>query len=270
MIARTLIESPNMLVRRFEHRCDNFRPEDEVCEHIAVNFVDSGEFEVASADRKWTLRAGDALVCCAQTERTYMHREATPSDVCVSVVFKGAIAADIERGGWWSGVAMASNRRAFLRWQLDRIATSGDVLQLEEWSSALADAMRDTTSSRCFRSSQLAWYAERIDSARREIETHYSRSHSLTSLAREAGMSPFHFARTFRDLVGTPPHQYLRNVRLVRAAERLRDGEAVTATCYEVGFANLSHFIRSFRRRYGCVPSEIRKKVQAAKESQPA
>jgi AraC-like DNA-binding protein len=43
----------------------------------------------------------------------------------------------------------------------------------------------------------------------------------------------------------------------------LRDGTPVTTACYAVGFSNLSHFIRSFRRRHGCAPSEFRKKVQA-------
>jgi AraC-like DNA-binding protein len=43
----------------------------------------------------------------------------------------------------------------------------------------------------------------------------------------------------------------------------LRDGEPVTTTCYAVGFGNLSHFIRSFRRRFGTAPSAVRKKVQA-------
>jgi AraC-like DNA-binding protein len=62
--------------------------------------------------------------------------------------------------------------------------------------------------------------------------------------------------------VGTPPHRFLREQRLRRALEMLRDGETVTTTCYAVGFGNLSHFIRSFRARFGVVPSGARKNPQ--------
>ena len=68
-------------------------------------------------------------------------------------------------------------------------------------------------------------------------------------------MSPFQFARVFSELAGMPPHQYLLRVRLDRAAEILLDGKSVTETCFEVGFSNLSHFTRSFQRRFGCKPS---------------
>ena len=47
----------------------------------------------------------------------------------------------------------------------------------------------------------------------------------------------------------------------------LLDGENVTTTCYAVGFGNLSHFIRSFRRRFGTAPSSLRKKAQAGSSS---
>jgi AraC-like DNA-binding protein len=76
-------------------------------------------------------------------------------------------------------------------------------------------------------------------------------------------MSPFHFTRLFHELVGTPPHRFLRDLRLDKALEMLRDGEPVTSTCYAVGFGNLSHFIRSFRRRFGMAPSSVRKNAQA-------
>ncbi|HYG68279.1 MAG TPA: helix-turn-helix transcriptional regulator, partial [Anaeromyxobacteraceae bacterium] len=69
------------------------------------------------------------------------------------------------------------------------------------------------------------------------------------------GLSPWHFARTFRALVGSPPHRYLTAVRLHRAATLLADGASVTETCYRVGFGSLSHFVNTFRRRLGVAPS---------------
>ena len=70
-------------------------------------------------------------------------------------------------------------------------------------------------------------------------------------------MSPFRFARVFRDLTGIPPHKYLVRARLMRARALLRTGTSVTNACYAVGFNNLSHFIRSFRRTFGDAPSRL-------------
>jgi len=81
---------------------------------------------------------------------------------------------------------------------------------------------------------------------------------NLDDLAEEVGMSPFHFCRVFRALVGLPPHRYLRRVRLERSAARLEAGDGVTDTCHAVGFNNLSHFIRTFRRVLGVPPSRFR------------
>lgn len=83
-------------------------------------------------------------------------------------------------------------------------------------------------------------------------------THSLSRLARAAGMSPYHFARIFRELAGMPPHRLLLRRRLQAAVERLRGGESVTATCYGVGFGGLSHFIHAFRAAYGSSPSKYR------------
>ena len=82
--------------------------------------------------------------------------------------------------------------------------------------------------------------------------------HSLASLARSVGMSPFQFARVFRELTGCPPHKYLLKVRLDRASRMLLDGKSVTETCFDAGFSNLSHFTRSFRRQFGCAPSSFK------------
>jgi AraC-like DNA-binding protein len=84
----------------------------------------------------------------------------------------------------------------------------------------------------------------------------YSDNHSLTSLGRRFAMSPFHFARVFRELAGVPPHRYLLNVRLGQAAHRLREGSSVTDACFACGFSHLSHFGRLFQRRFGVLPSQ--------------
>jgi AraC-like DNA-binding protein len=55
------------------------------------------------------------------------------------------------------------------------------------------------------------------------------------------------------------PHQYLVRRRLVQAAAMLLDtGAPITAIAYDVGFGDLTHFIRSFGRAFGCSPRAFR------------
>jgi AraC-like DNA-binding protein len=78
-------------------------------------------------------------------------------------------------------------------------------------------------------------------------------------MARKAGMSPYHFLRVFRHVVGMTPHQYLLRTRLSRAAAALRrSGETISSIALEAGFEDLSTFNRRFRRLMGESPGAYR------------
>ena len=82
----------------------------------------------------------------------------------------------------------------------------------------------------------------------------------LDSAAGEAGLSPFHFLRLFRDVLGVTPHQYLVRARLRRAARLLADEErSITDIALDVGFADLSNFVRTFHRAAGVSPTGFRR-----------
>ncbi len=83
---------------------------------------------------------------------------------------------------------------------------------------------------RRFAPNRFSWYAARVDRAKELIDSGYADALSLTTIAREVGMSTFHFARVFRELEGQPPHRYLTAVRLSEAAARLREGATVSPT----------------------------------------
>jgi AraC family transcriptional regulator len=100
----------------------------------------------------------------------------------------------------------------------------------------------------------------RINDAIDLIEASCRRSLSLSDLAAPAGLSPFHFLRVFRRVTGTTPHQYLIGARLRLAARLLLDtSQPVTQIAYEVGFDDLSNFVRTFHRVIGCSPREYRR-----------
>jgi AraC family transcriptional regulator len=81
----------------------------------------------------------------------------------------------------------------------------------------------------------------------------------LDATARQAGLSPFHFLRIFAKAIGATPHQYLVRSRLRRAARLLADGsDSITDVALDVGFADLSNFVRTFHRAAGVSPRAFR------------
>ncbi len=77
-------------------------------------------------------------------------------------------------------------------------------------------------------------------------------------MAREAGMSAFHFFRAFRSVYGTTPHQYRNDLRLARAEVLLRAGEIPIAdVALSCGFADKSAFSKAFKKKRGLPPSAM-------------
>ena len=81
----------------------------------------------------------------------------------------------------------------------------------------------------------------------------------LEDAADQAGLSPFHFLRLFSSVLGVTPHQYLVRSRLRHAARRLADDDSpITDIAYDVGFGDLSNFVRTFHRAAGVSPLRFR------------
>lgn len=95
----------------------------------------------------------------------------------------------------------------------------------------------------------------------RAIELGADEPLSLSALAAEARLSRYHFLRTFQRVTGVTPHQYLRRVRLRRAAAALMSGEpAVIDVAFDCGFGDLSAFNRAFRAEFGMSPRALRRR----------
>jgi AraC-like DNA-binding protein len=77
----------------------------------------------------------------------------------------------------------------------------------------------------------------------------------LEALGKKVGCSHFHLSRTFSKEMGITIAQYLRKLRMERAAELLKSGSFnVTQAAMEVGYSSLSHFSQAFHESYGCCP----------------
>jgi len=100
----------------------------------------------------------------------------------------------------------------------------------------------------------------RISATLRFIEAHFSEPLSLAQLASTASMSAFHFLRTFRQVTGLTPHQYLLRMRLREAATQLatRPGRILDIALAS-GFQDLSNFNHAFRAEFGVSPRALRR-----------
>ncbi|HWZ99784.1 MAG TPA: AraC family transcriptional regulator [Candidatus Dormibacteraeota bacterium] len=84
---------------------------------------------------------------------------------------------------------------------------------------------------------------ERLCRARRMLVELEAEPRTIREIAREAGISPFHFIRQFEALFGITPHQARIRARLERAKLLLAYGEqSVTEICLEVGMSSLGSF----------------------------
>jgi AraC family transcriptional regulator len=90
------------------------------------------------------------------------------------------------------------------------------------------------------------------------IEQHIGERISLEDLARQAGISRFHFARQFRQSTGQSPMAYLRRVRVEHSLRMLASRERTIAeVAARLGFADQSHFTRIFARLVGMSPGQF-------------
>jgi AraC family transcriptional regulator len=97
---------------------------------------------------------------------------------------------------------------------------------------------------------------ERLRAIVEYIEEHLGAALSLEQMARVAHMSPYHFARLFKNSTGLPPHQYVIARRVERAKQLLRglNRPSLAEVAADIGFADQSHFTRHFRRLVGVTP----------------
>lgn len=96
---------------------------------------------------------------------------------------------------------------------------------------------------------------ERVDQAQAILREALHEPPSLEELSRKVGCSHYYLSRLFSQETGMTIQQYLRQIRLERAAELLRTGKCnVTEAAFAVGYSSLSHFSAAFHELHGCCP----------------
>jgi AraC family transcriptional regulator of adaptative response/methylated-DNA-[protein]-cysteine methyltransferase len=98
-----------------------------------------------------------------------------------------------------------------------------------------------------------------VQAACRYLESHSEDAPALQELADRAGISVFHFQRTFRRVAGVTPKQFLDSVRMRKLKEGLKRNEGVTETIHASGFGSSSRLYERSDTQLGMTPSQYRK-----------
>jgi YesN/AraC family two-component response regulator len=105
-----------------------------------------------------------------------------------------------------------------------------------------------------------------IKKAIQYVESNISRSElSVEELSRELGMSRVHLYKKLRSITGKSPIEFIRIIRLKRAAQLLRESQRnVSEIAYQVGFGNPKCFSKYFKEEFGVLPSVYQGKREAS------
>ncbi|MGF7142755.1 AraC-like DNA-binding protein [Anaerotaenia torta] len=91
------------------------------------------------------------------------------------------------------------------------------------------------------------------------INEHFAEKLSIEQLAGQAGLSPYHFIRTFKRETGLTPYEYLVNTRMNTAKYLLKNSRlSIKDICFNTGFSSESVFCNAFKKHQGATPAEYR------------
>lgn len=95
------------------------------------------------------------------------------------------------------------------------------------------------------------------------FEDHYSEKISLDQIAENMYLSPFYISRIFKSETGDTPIRHLINIRLEKAKELLESGDqrSIQEVAASVGYEDVYHFSKLFKKHYGITPTQARKKA---------
>lgn len=90
------------------------------------------------------------------------------------------------------------------------------------------------------------------------IKENYGKDLKLSDIASTCGISEYHLVRQFKIQIGQTPFEYLRNFRVEKARELLKENTSITQVALQVGFYDHSHFLKNFKRITGMLPRQSR------------
>jgi len=262
MAATTLLERQSISVSDF--RCSagpGDKPFAELHRRHSISYVRKGSFGLHCRGKFSELVAGSVLIGHPGDEYTCTHDHVC-GDECLSFFLSPELVEAISDSQeiWQVGSAPPLGELMVLGELAQQAADGNSDIGLDEIGQVLASRFAEVVSGKPRKiGPDAARDRRRAVETALWIDANSHRDIDLEDAAAQAGISPFHFLRLFSDVLGVTPHQYLLRSRLRHAARRLADDDSpITDIAYDVGFGDLSNFVRTFHRAAGASPLRFR------------
>jgi AraC family transcriptional regulator len=231
---------------------------------FSVSYVRRGSFGYESRGAAHELVAGSVLVGYPGDEYVCTHHHnGGYGDECLSVhLTTAAVGALGDCRNVWRTGCVPPRPELMVLGELAQAAAEGrSAVGLDEVAlSFAARFVRVVTGRPPTTVDRSARDRRRAVDAARWLDEHSREPVDLEGAARTAGLSAFHFLRVFSSVLGVTPHQYVVRSRLRRAARLLADdARSITDIALDVGFGDLSNFVRTFHRAAGVSPRRFRR-----------
>jgi AraC-like DNA-binding protein len=253
-------------IQVYDYRCTagpGDHPFAELHEVHSLAYVRKGSFGYRVRGQAFDLVAGSILVGRLGDEYVCTHDHHVCGDECLSIQLAPATLETIGAAdAAWRVGALPPLPELMVLGELAQAAAEGAIdVGLDEVGLLLAARFVETVSGTQRKPAKVsARDRRRAVEVALWIDANAHEPIALEGAAREAGLSAFYFLRLFRDVLGVTPHQYLVRARLRHAARLLAEEErAITDIALDVGFADLSNFVRTFRRAAGVSPRDFRR-----------
>lgn len=263
MLSTIITSGESMSVIDF--RCDA-RPGDrsyvETHKAFSLSYVRRGSFGYRYRGESFELVAGSVLIGCEGDEFLCTHDHHDCGDECLSFhLTTGLVNSLGGRKALWRIGCMPPMPALMMLGELAQSVREGNSdLALDEIGTLFAARFLKLVSAQKSRRAKVpARDRKRAVDAALWLNDHCHEQVSLDDVSALSGLSTYHFLRLFAEVVGATPHQYLVRARLRRAARLLAQRDrSITDVAADVGFGDLSNFVRTFHRAAGVSPRGYR------------
>lgn len=262
MAATKLLQRGSLAV--YDYQCTSGpadQPFIETHDSFCLSYVRNGSFGCHTRGESFELVAGSILVGHPGDEYMCTH-DHVHGDECLSFHLAPALVESIGgRAQVWRTGCLPPLPELMVLGELAQAAAEGrNDVGLDEVGMLFAARFVEVVSGRTRKSPQArSRDRRRAVEAALWLDAHSHRPVDLESAAKQVGLSSFHFLRLFANVLGVTPHQYLVRSRLRHAARLLAgDARSITDVALDVGFNDLSNFVRTFHRAAGLSPRSFR------------
>lgn len=250
--------------------------EPEYSNSFCLSFVRKGFFEYRVFRHDYEVHVGRALLSKPGFEHRARHIDDHP-DITTVFEFKPAFYELLkDRYGSSAGSFLDNNDlhalmipcNAAIDYQHHHIvqliqSKLADTLQIDELVIDLLDKILRTTNGsnelQSFPDKFKKFHLRTIEKATEYMRKYLSENISLENLSKYCCVSPFHFSRMFKAVMGTPPHRYLLDIRLQHAKILLTvSSRPVSDIAFECGFNSIEHFATAYRHQFHISPTQTR------------